>query len=634
MPASKYFGGVIGGPDYSDGDASHRPNKPNYNRANQDNYLQKIGTKWMEEEIDKFLYGHPSHKFFNSPYHFYPHFKYLMNHGNGEACVCELCSGSRITSTARMSAPSASKPSRGRPSLQKGPVDEEGTPDVFSSLFSLLKSEGQLSRKIEERSSMDWRAEKPLVDAFAASIPKQHSFIPRHGEIVLYLRPLVQPHLQPRQDPNTHSFTIYDALKRTDTGHAQWLAGIVTQVPSSTTPLSLSNLASSTSQTDSDTSSFSLTGFRIEPLPSPNSQDKNLSKQHTYTPFHLIRPFGFWRSCLHGIPEAEWHVSIHNALALSATVSLTDRHHFKGRWPDAEIYSRGIFVGAEAYWVGDVVRLLPSSTSTSRPSTTTSTVNEKKHNDLQIMHIQSIITTFHSLHRSYSSPSPDSSTHISIRLRGAVYTTDPSLCAFAPASKPHTLPPPMDTYPAGTLFPLSHRNVYSTPFSGVLSRLYPSEALRLWFPFLPASTMQEYLSLGRTDVIQGRHIAASTDSRLTGEKKWYWADCRADALDLGTVQGMEVGKRGEESREVGVGRRVLGVLDGIGGGGGVEGVKSVGLGRMVEKWGYRGTESEGLSRGRGLDDDEDDDEEEEEDGGEGGRKRMRVEVKMPIVGRR
>ncbi|KAL8950396.1 MAG: hypothetical protein Q9222_003576, partial [Ikaeria aurantiellina] len=238
MPPSKFFGGVIGGPEYSDGDASHRPNKPNYSRADEDNYLQKIGTKWMQEEvrgiapgmltvlakIDKFLYGHPSHKFFNSPYHFYPHFKYLMNHGNGEACKCELCHGSKTTSKTYVSAPPAAKKSRGRPSLQKVPIDEEGTPDVFSSLFSLLKSEGRLSRKIEERSSMDWRAEKPLVDAFATTIPKQHSFIPRHGEIVLYLRPLPHPHLQLRQDPKTHTLSIHDVLKGTNTGPPQWLA--------------------------------------------------------------------------------------------------------------------------------------------------------------------------------------------------------------------------------------------------------------------------------------------------------------------------------------------------------------------------------------------------------------------------
>lgn len=41
---------VIRGPEYSDGDASHRPHKTNYTRANEEAFMQKIATKWMEEE--------------------------------------------------------------------------------------------------------------------------------------------------------------------------------------------------------------------------------------------------------------------------------------------------------------------------------------------------------------------------------------------------------------------------------------------------------------------------------------------------------------------------------------------------------------------------------------------------------
>lgn len=46
--------------------------------------------------------------------------------------------------------------------LQSGPVDEEGTPDVYRSLFSLLKSEGRLDRKIEEKASLVYMPQTQL----------------------------------------------------------------------------------------------------------------------------------------------------------------------------------------------------------------------------------------------------------------------------------------------------------------------------------------------------------------------------------------------------------------------------------------------------------------------------------------
>lgn len=108
-------------------------------------------------QVDRWLYGHPDQKRFDSPNRFYPHFKYLMQHGNGEACQCDLCGSKGRTrgpskSTARPQA-ATKRPTQPAP-LNRGPVDEEGTPDVYCSLFTLLKNEGTLSRTIEERASL------------------------------------------------------------------------------------------------------------------------------------------------------------------------------------------------------------------------------------------------------------------------------------------------------------------------------------------------------------------------------------------------------------------------------------------------------------------------------------------------
>ncbi|KAL8872475.1 MAG: hypothetical protein Q9174_001905 [Haloplaca sp. 1 TL-2023] len=41
---------TIQGPDFSDGDPSHRPTKSNYVRSNEESFMQKVATRWMEEQ--------------------------------------------------------------------------------------------------------------------------------------------------------------------------------------------------------------------------------------------------------------------------------------------------------------------------------------------------------------------------------------------------------------------------------------------------------------------------------------------------------------------------------------------------------------------------------------------------------
>ena len=80
-----------------------------------------------------------------------------MQHGNGEPCQCDMCGtkGRKLGLKKPVGHPPAATKRHTRPApLTRGPVDEEGTPDVFCSLFTLLKSEGTLSRVIEERASL------------------------------------------------------------------------------------------------------------------------------------------------------------------------------------------------------------------------------------------------------------------------------------------------------------------------------------------------------------------------------------------------------------------------------------------------------------------------------------------------
>jgi hypothetical protein len=111
----------------SDGDASHIPKQGHYTQVNPPTlYLEKLGDQWMAakgearpgvkyileslpagytlwqrprgsnaQHVDKYLYGHPSQKQFDSSNRFFPHFEYLMaNSGNNIGCPCTVCSGS------------------------------------------------------------------------------------------------------------------------------------------------------------------------------------------------------------------------------------------------------------------------------------------------------------------------------------------------------------------------------------------------------------------------------------------------------------------------------------------------------------------------------------------------------------
>ena len=108
---------------HSDGEASHRP-KPEWQLLDPPHiYLEKLALLWLHERgetprsdtryylsslptgyalferarpsnaklKDKHLYGHPSHKFFDSPNRFFPHFLHLMQYHTSDGCPCTIC---------------------------------------------------------------------------------------------------------------------------------------------------------------------------------------------------------------------------------------------------------------------------------------------------------------------------------------------------------------------------------------------------------------------------------------------------------------------------------------------------------------------------------------------------------------
>lgn len=112
-------------------------------------------------------------------------------------------------------------------------------------------------------------------------------------------------------------------------GYPKWEAGVAAQEPSE--DLVVEDLMRETVKQNNVTYS----GFRIEPLPQPNQQDKSLTKRYKYVPMHQIRPFNYWKDLLHGVADKDWHPTILNAQTVMGAVSLVGKGFLKGVHPDA-----------------------------------------------------------------------------------------------------------------------------------------------------------------------------------------------------------------------------------------------------------------------------------------------------------
>lgn len=350
--------------------------------------------------VDRYLYGHPGKKSFDSPNRFYPHFEHLMNNdGNSMGCPCTLCSGSsgalsRATTTpnssrtqtssvassrkSNSSAPIQSRPSsahsaQGLPlasipsstqykgrlkkitaGLDRTNVDSEGTPDVYRNFIDKLYRHQQVDQAIEEPLSSDWRAEQELLPKLLHDIKTQEQWVPRTGDIVLYTRSLTE-NLDLVRPQDSGEIQVYDAQRDQYLGTPLWEAGIVTETATSITVADLIDPVKD--------KGVSTSGLRVEPIPNPNGSDKSLSKKHKYVFLRETRPFVLWRDLLRHIPHDDWHATILNALTLMSTLSLLGKHRFRGTWPNTSVYCHGIYVGSELLAVGDTVRLLPNKQS-------------------------------------------------------------------------------------------------------------------------------------------------------------------------------------------------------------------------------------------------------------------------------
>ncbi|KAM3425161.1 hypothetical protein BST61_g7120 [Cercospora zeina] len=557
---------------------------------------RREGTK----HVDRYIAGHPSGKDFRSLNEAWPHFRHLIAHGSADGCQCILCSGGRkktkstrsgsLTSGSSglqsrhfgppASAPAASK-SR-KPAARKTQnttesdsetpqrrkqADAEGTPDYYRILLDKVKAagpDGIVRENVIDQLSPDWRAGHQMLQAILDDWSQQPSFVPRVGELVLFIRSLEEGH--------TLSWDSDSKLLRPRSSQGwrkgyRWEAGVVTQLP--TEPVSQHDLIGIP---PSKKHGVTYSGFRVEPLPEPGSQSKPYSSQHTYVPLHALRPFVYWRECLESRNEQEWHPTIKHALTVSSSWSLLGKYNFAGSWPEATLFCRGVYLGSELIMMGDTVRLEPYPRQSRQDAV------------MEIMVVSSIRLRFVKLDEASDDDYDDGDPYTTcLHIAGKAYTLDPKRSfggIGASPARPNQsgLPPELVAY--GNWFnltdPLNNRQRLEVPYTRVLGRCLAQGDLKCWFaPYDEASpknhsqvakTEPLSLSQGLDSIQEARAYSKVHDGRIDRDngQSWFWAETRIEQLDLHEVNGKFVGSKDEDRdrKQVNTWRQALKVLDG------------------------------------------------------------------------
>ncbi|PNS21628.1 hypothetical protein CAC42_987 [Sphaceloma murrayae] len=565
------------------------------------------------KHVDRYLYGNPKAKF-RSVEEFYPHFKLLMEGSSLDGCSCVACTGRtkakkkpqatekkvfRSSKSVAQSSATAShmqipveSPLQSRsyqtlyktrpstPEYEK--VDEEGTPDVYRLLTDELSKRQVMDESILEPKSFDWRINRKQVQGFFKDIGKKSAFQPRLGEIVLFVRGLGPAQIIVYENER-RSYAVWDTKQEMLIEMPRWEAGVVTEVPRES--ISEGDLV----QEQRKQYQVNYSGYRIEPLPSIGQDEKHWSKRAVHVRLHEIRPFFLYREVQKNIRPANYHPTIGHALTAMSSFCLLERYHFKGIWPSASIFCRGIYIGAELIVCGDTVRLLPSGLSpgTSQVWDVVKITAIK----LKLIHLDARENPDY---YDYTRKTSDLGREYDccVHIEGVGFTMDQSrawgMGKLALVKDDVDIPAIIHGY--GDWYRLHDpAKRWKVPFSKVLGRCVEAEAMKLWFSSVaggsqlpasqgfapinvptsvPDSVVPETavdISKGFKDMTTARKFAKARDPRLADSKhkEWFWADHRSEQLDLQEVKGQAVQDyvHGRPTRDVDAWRRALSIRE-------------------------------------------------------------------------
>lgn len=464
---------------------------------------------------------------------------------------------SRSTSAGAMAPDRARRRARGQASAY--PTDEEGTRNAWKEAvvkaYNARDSNRGIEIDIREEESIDWVSERDTMPQYFTQIEQQHSFIPRRGEMVLWCLSFPDD-LFLQRDPASGQYRFYNAKDRRFVDHfPQWRGGVVTAVPSRAAQNGAVDFTDLLNLPEKKTS-LNTSGFRVETMPDPNSRDKSLSKQYKYVSLRSIRPLSQWQLLLNGVPQKDLHASVLYALTCMTSLSLVDKWRFSGDWKGGSyISARGIYMGSELITTGDTIRLAPESVNAACTD---------------IMVVDTIRLYLEDMNHEHIDPDSDKlCSRSKITFLGRTYTNLPDRAFVNPlGSGPMSTPTavasedvkgifrPVNTSLYGSWYPLHHvKDRLEVSYDQVLGRLYEAEAIRLWSgqrqqmrTGSDSNATKPDLGFDMSSIIAGRRYATKVDERIRGppvtdadEIRWIISDYRAQALDVASINGREVG---------------------------------------------------------------------------------------------
>ncbi|KNG81653.1 hypothetical protein ANOM_009606 [Aspergillus nomiae NRRL 13137] len=407
-----------------------------------------------------------------------------------------------------------------------------------------LKERGVLDERIKENESMDWRAERTALDEYIEQLGMQPSYVPRPGEVVLWA-PECQGELAWNHE--NKCIEMYSPDEDRWLGTPKWRAGIVGQTPEE--DIVLQDLV----KTAPKKWDVNYSGFRVETFPDPQSYDKSYSLHYKYIRLQCIKPFNAYELFLQGIPPENLHPSIGYAMTIMSSFSLLDKYHFKGAWPNAAIYCRGIFIGAELLVVGDAVRLKPKRQFDSYEGhdavEDVMVIDEIR---LELVNCVSNLTSDQLAER------------YQVRVAGKVYTNAPRISSAGTdgTSQPLPMRPEevIDVFQSigmggyGSWYRAWNGATVEVSQNMIIGRCYDPDAMNLLFGSCS-------LGLDLSGVIKAREYSRKVDERIPEGKDWFWGDFRTQTLAIDTLNGQDVGYY-SEAREIKMWGANLRILDG------------------------------------------------------------------------
>ena len=415
------------------------------------------------------------------------------------------------------------------------PQNDEG-PDYWKMHIMKMKETGDIDAQINHPMNLDWVLTHEWLENYFTRLKLQPAFLPRRGELVLWAPKLDGPFVF---NPDNLSFM----MKKEDGAlvFPEWRAGVITKTPETDSSFLDIITPYSIDQTDDGVPSDPR-AFRVETIPDPLAPTKDVPVESMFVPLQCIKPFNTYERYIYGIPREETHPSISFALTTMASYSLLSNINFKGTWPNARIFSRGMFVGTELVALHDTVRLKPDGV-------TLDNLDQRQTGfpvDYDLADVMVIEKIWLELVDCNDDPKdPQIAKQVRPRLAGKVYTRQPRRLEYPMQFAKDPLVKLTDDEVSsefyqigmggyGDWYAVAGRKTCVISPAMVLGRCYEPEAATLAFGMLD-------LDYDIHGVLNGRYYSGLVDTRMAEQQTWFWSNCRAETLGLTTVNGFDVG---------------------------------------------------------------------------------------------